>query len=251
MMRWLRASVAEISQEADLRACLQLAAMVLPLAAAVLPLRGQADPNFHGWYQFFGDHPVNGSRWGIHLEAQVRRHDAARAWQNLLLRPALNFRVNGAVELTAGYGYVSYHRYGAYPIASRWNEHRIFEDVRLRHAAGRLQILHRFRLEHRWLLDGLYENRHRYMARATLPLRGAHYLAIWNEVFTPVAPERFPRALDQNRATLAWGRRMGRHARLEAGYMMQTVWQRNGSVREDNHTLVLAVFSDLPFIRRP
>jgi hypothetical protein len=247
----LRVPVIRTHPEPRLRARLRAAAFVLGLAAAAIPLRGQADPNLHGWYQYFGDHPVKGSRWGIHLEAQVRRHDAARAWQNLLLRPAVNFRVNGAVEMTAGYGYVTYHRYGSYPVASRWNENRLFEDVKLRHAAGRLQILHRFRMEHRWLLDGLFENRHRYMARATLPLRGAHYLAIWNELFTPVPPERFPRAVDQNRATLAWGRRMGRHARLEAGYMLQTVWQRNGRVREDNHTLVLALFSDLPFFGRP
>ncbi|MCS7042175.1 MAG: DUF2490 domain-containing protein [Bryobacteraceae bacterium] len=221
------------------------------MLACPLLLSAQTDANLHGWYQYFGDHPLNESRWGLHLEAQVRRHDAARAWQNLLLRPAVNFRVNGAVELTAGYGYVSYHRYGLYPVAARWNEHRIFEDLKLRHRAGRFQLQHRFRMEHRWLLDGLYENRHRYMLRATLPLRGPHYLTAWNEVFTPVRPERFPHTVDQNRATLAWGRRLGRHARLEAGYMMQTVWQRNGRVREDNHTLVLALLSDLPFFRRP
>ncbi len=219
-------------------------------AAPSSPVLGQAASHMHGWYQYFGDHPIGQSRWGLHLEGQVRRHDVARSWQNLLLRPALNYRVTPNVELTAGYAYVTYHRYGAYPFARPWAEHRLFQDARVQHALGRVRLLHRFRFENRWLLDGLYENRFRYMGRATIPLRGPWYAAVWNEIFTPVKPEQFPRAVDQNRATVALGRRLTDHTRVEAGYMMQTVWQRNGRIREDNHTLVIGVSSMAPLFRR-
>ncbi len=206
----------------------------------------QTDPNAHAWAQYFGDHPLGSTRWGLHLEGQVRRHGVLRAPQNLLLRPALNFRLHPKVELTAGYGYISHHRYGAFPAARSWSEHRLFQDVKAQHAAGRARLLHRFRFENRWLVNGLYENRFRYMARATIPLRGPWYLAVWDEVFAPVTPEQFPEFSDQNRATLAVGKRLTDHVRVEAGYMLQTVWQRNGRVREDNHTVVFALSSTAP-----
>jgi len=36
--------------------------------------------NFHGWWNYFGDHPIGGSKWGVHLEGQWRRHDVAARW---------------------------------------------------------------------------------------------------------------------------------------------------------------------------
>ncbi len=218
--------------------------------AACWSAGAQTDPDAHVWLQYFGDHPLGSTRWGLHLEGQLRRHDVFRAPQNLLLRPALNFRVHPKVELTAGYGYISHHRYGKFPQARSWSEHRLFQDVKAQHAAGRARLLHRFRFENRWLVNGLYENRFRYMARATIPLRGPWYLALWDEIFLPVKPEQFPQFSDQNRATLALGKRLTDHVRVEAGYMLQTVWQRNGRIREDNHTIVFAVFSSSPFRRR-
>lgn len=217
-----------------------LAALALPPAPA------QTDANLHGWLQYFGSHGIRQSRLTAHLEAQVRRHDVARGWQNLLLRPAVQLRLHPNFDVTAGYGYVSYHRYGSYPIRSRWNEHRLFQDARVHHAAARARLLHRFRFENRWLENRQYENRFRYMARATVPLRGPYYAAFWNEVFLPLKPERFPGTADQNRASAAVGKRLSERVRVEAGYMLQTVWQRNGRIREDNHTIVFAITSTAP-----
>lgn len=229
--------------------CSRSVVLLLFCLLAARSVHAQTDSSFHSWLQYLGDHPLGSTRWGLHLEAQVRRHDVLRAPQNLLLRPALNFRIHPKLELTAGYGYITHHRYGAFPQARSWSEHRLFQDVKAQHAAGRARLLHRFRFENRWLVNGLYENRFRYMARVTIPLRGPWYFAVWDEVFFPVKPEQFPRFSDQNRATLALGKRLTDDVRVEAGYMLQTVWQRNGRIREDNHTIVLTLFSSSPFRR--
>lgn len=222
-----------------------LAALLLPQTAAA-----QTDPNFHGWLQYFGSHGFGRSRVAAHLEAQVRGHHLARSWQNLLLRPAVQVRLHPKFDVTGGYGYVSHHRYGSYPIRRRWNEHRLFQDARLHHDAARARILHRFRFENRWLEGLKYENRFRYMVRASVPLRGAYYVALWNEFFLPVKPERFPGSFDQNRVSAAVGKRLSDHVRVEAGYLLQTVWQRNGRIREDNHTVVFAITSTAPLFGR-
>ena len=151
----------------------------------VAPLR-QFTTNAHGWYDYFGDHPVKaGSKWGIHLEGQWRRHDVITRWQQLLIRPGVNYEVNKNLMLTAGYGYITTHRYGEFPTAVPFPEHRIFQQALVRQALGKWNLSHRYRLEQRFLgekralpdgtrelLRRRYENRFRYMYRMMRPIHG-------------------------------------------------------------------------------
>jgi hypothetical protein len=99
------------------------------LASAAL--FGQVDNNAHGWYMYFGDHPIGKSRFGAHLEGQWRRADLGLAWQQLLLRPALNFQLNKKVMLTGGYGFIQTHRYGDFPARENFPEHRTYEQAQI------------------------------------------------------------------------------------------------------------------------
>jgi hypothetical protein len=212
-------------------------------------LWGQTDRAGHGWVQYFGDHPFGGTRWGLHLEGQWRRDDLVSKWQNLLLRSAINYKINSRFDVAAGYGFVETYRYGAFPAASKGQENRLYQDLNWRVKIGRVKLQNRFRAENRWLPGSRYENRFRYLARATMPLKGKTGLVLANEIFMPTPPEAFPRRFDQNRVMVLLSRQLLPHLRLEAGYMLQTVWQRNGRIREDNHTIVLAFWSDQPFRR--
>ena len=108
------------------------------------------DHNLHAWFVYAGDHPVS-DRWGLHLEGQWRRHDAGIRAQQLLLRPAINYQLSRAVALSAGYAYVTTHRYGEYPVQAPFPEHRIYQQATVQHKARRLDLSHRFRTEQRWL----------------------------------------------------------------------------------------------------
>src|SRR3954471_2375911 len=108
----------------------------------------QTDSNFHGWLMYFGDHPVS-DRWGAHLEAQFRRTNGGLAPHRLLLSPAVNFTVNSHLMLTGGYGYVRTSRYGDFPAAAAFPEHRLFEQAIIRHKLGGLGLQHRLRQEQR------------------------------------------------------------------------------------------------------
>src|SRR3954471_12050044 len=127
-------------------------ALLLCLSTLALPSRSNAqtiqDSNFHGWLMYFGDHPVS-DRWGVHLEAQFRRTNVGLAPQQLLLRPAVNFTVNPHLVLTGGYGYVRTSRYGDFPAAAAFPEHRLFEQAIIRHKLGGLGLQHRLRQEQR------------------------------------------------------------------------------------------------------
>lgn len=216
------------------------------------------DANFHGWYNYFGDHPLGKSRWGLHLEGQWRRSDGITRWQQLLLRPGVNYQIHPRVMLTAGYGFIDTFKYGEFPVQARFPEHRIWQQAQIRSNTGKVVWTTRLRFENRFLgvmENGAvaryrYENRFRALQRITVPLKGKLFFTAYDEIFVYVKPYVSASAIDQNRAYVALGWRLKPGWNLETGYMMQTLLQRNGRVREDNNTIMISVVSTAPFRRR-
>lgn len=242
------------------------AALSLWLLTAGLPspANAQTDSNFHGWLMYFGDHPVS-DRWGVHLEAQFRRTNGGLAPQQLLLRPAVNFTVNPHLMLTGGYGFVRTSRYGDFPAAAAFPEHRFFEQALIKHNLSKIGIQHRLRLEQR-LVGSVpapafdvesWETRHRfrYMLRGDIPLPIGNTtyrrwgIGLYDEVFYQFGSNRGARYFDQNRAYAALTYKVTRNNRLEFGYLHQYVAQRNGRIVEHNHTWQVALYSVTPFRR--
>lgn len=221
----------------------------------------QTDTNFNGWTIYNGDHPIS-AKWGVHLEGQWRRHDSFLKWQQLLLRPGINYQMNSVLQLTLGYGFIKTHRYGDFPSQFPFPEHRLYEQAVFRHGAGSMRFSHRLRLEQRYIgvkqeqADGQaqqigwrYQNRFRYSVKATIPLKRQSdwFWALYNEIKFNFGENKGPRAFDQNRAYAAIGRRLDRHNTLEVGYLNQYLAQRNGRIFENNHTLQLTWFCVVPF----
>jgi hypothetical protein len=218
------------------------------------------DPNFNGWYMYFGDHPFKG-KWGLHLEGQWRRHEVITKPQQLLLRPGINYDLNPNVMFTLGYGYITTHRYGEFPARFPFPEHRIYQQVLLKHSAGRVSFQHRYRMEQRWLgvmqqaagggaerVSWRYQNRFRYFMKGVVPLgKSPYFAALYDEIFLGIGPNIGASAFDQNRAYAALGRKVTPNNRIEIGYLNQLVAQRNGRVLEVNHTLQVGWFSTVRF----
>lgn len=213
----------------------------------------QVDNNAHAWFMYFGDHPIANSRFGVHLEGQWRRADVGLTWQQLLLRPAVNFQLNKKVMLTGGYGFIETHRYGDYPARENFLEHRTFEQANITQKFLGLDFQNRLRLEQRHILGyaARYENRFRYMLRTSVPLPigdgKKYYLGLYDEIFYNFGKNVSYNVFDQNRAYVALGRNLKHQTRVEVGFMEQTIQQRNGRVFEHNHTLQIAIYSKLPF----
>ncbi|MBY0504831.1 MAG: DUF2490 domain-containing protein [Bryobacteraceae bacterium] len=211
-----------------------------------------SEPNANGWYVYTGDHKfTETSKWGLHLEGQFRRFDVITKPQQLLLRPGINYEVNKHIEIGGGYAFVPTYRYGLNPIKSSFTEHRLWQNIIVRNKIGKVSIMNRFRFEERFLRPVLkYENRFRYLIRATVPIKGPWYFTAYNEVFIPVKPETHPAFADQNRTAALIGYKFAPHWRAEVGYMYQPIWQRNGRIREDNSTLMVMLWSDEPFRKK-
>ena len=238
--------------------------VLVTLVSALFPVALEADDrktdnNFNAWFNYFGDHPIGQSKWGAHLEGQWRRHDGALKWQQLLLRPGVNYEVNKLLLLTAGYGYVRAYPYGDFPAVRATNEHRIYQQAWFRYRTGSVLWNSRFRFENRFLGSRnaatgeqtfRYENRFRMLQQARIPITPKTYFTAYDELLLFVKPYVASSIYDQNRAYAAFGVSFNRDWRFEAGYLNQALLQRSGAVLESNHTLMLSIISTARFRRK-
>ena len=240
---------------------------LLILCSATLASTGAARADLHDsngnlWLNLVGDHPLFGSPWGLHLEVQNRRAEMGDEWQQLLLRPGINYTISPTISISAGWAYVKTYPYGDYPAAHDFPEHRGWEQIVFTQRGFGLEWQHRLRLEQRWigemqrqgggdysLQNWRYENRIRYLLRTSIPLTDDKktYLALWNEVFFNFGSNVSRNYFDQNRAFIGIGRKLNEFTRVEVGFMEQTVQRRGGQIWEHNHTVSVWLSSKWPF----
>jgi hypothetical protein len=219
------------------------------------------DHNYNAWINYFGDHPLGDSKWGIHYDMQARRADYGENWQQRLYRPGINYQLNSAWSLSAGYAYVETSPFGDYPAKHTFPEHRIWEQVQWMGKTGESILQMRLRLEQRyigevsrhanddWQIDRYrYENRVRLMLRLNVPITQDKKWQgiIWNELFINYGENVVKNYFDQNRFFMGVSYQCSKYYKIELGLMEQTLQKRGGVVWENNHTLWLSLVSKLP-----
>lgn len=232
------------------------------------PLNRMHTSNLHAWLMYFGDHKVS-PLWGIHLEAQLRQQQNIADQQQLLLRTGINYHISPNAFLTAGYCFVETYPYGDFPVKVQFPEHRIWEQLQIKSNLSLVEWVSRFRLEQRLSNlpqlntmmtayepgDAVYTNRFRLFNRFSFPLKGktmkdkCYYLTSYTEFFVSFGQRVASNLFDQMRIYGAIGYVIPRLGRLEIGYLEQTVIKSDGIRVEDNHTLQLALISNLNFFK--
>lgn len=182
-------------------------------------------------------------RLEAYFEVQPRfQSTALKNISESILRPGLGLRLTKNLAVFAGYYW-----------SSRFNEeldydNRIWEQVSHSKKLGRWGIQNRFRLEHILPKDDVGKaTRLRHQLRVTYDIpKTKLYLAASEEPFFFLnSQENGPKqGFNQNRLTIAIGRRLNKYVRAEVGYLNQ---YRNNRGRPDlmNHVLVTAVNIEL------
>ncbi len=220
--------------------------------------------DYRSWYMYFGDHPIGDGGWGVHFDGQFRVHGLGDSRSQTLLRPGINFDLNDTVQFSGGYAYIDTSAGEGSAPGFNVPENRLWEQLILWQRLGRTGLVHRYRLEQRFVgnkvpndvgegtLDGhTYRNRFRYFLKASIPIgTDTRYSAqLYNELMINFGKNVQNNFFDQNRSYAAFGINMGRAGRLELGYLLQLVQQGSGSVIEYNHALQIGFFSTVPIGR--
>jgi Protein of unknown function (DUF2490) len=221
----------------------------------------------HAWTSFQGNHKLN-DHWGIHTEYQWRREDFYSHWQQSLLRLGVDYYSKNKFQYTAGYGWIKSFLYGDQPIGHETNEHRIWEQFQYKTKFPYGEIVHRYRLEQRfienWVKDAqgvyakdgyLYRNRFRYRFLVNIPLNKREmgpktlFLTAYDEVFLGFGKGIAKNILDQNRANFGIGWMQSPALSFQIGYLNQFVVKTDAIKMERNHTLNIGFTYN--FIRKP
>ena len=217
--------------------------------------------NTNAWLMYFGSHKVSNSL-GLHAEVQWRRNDLFSENQQVLLRTGLEFYAKPDVRFTVGYAFVETYPYGEFAVEQAFPEHRIWQQLLVPQELGKVKLAHRYRLEQRMIgnastgrfENGRYENRARYMAKATINLLGGSspvFAALYDEIFLNFGKQVGYNIFDQNRLYVAIGYTISPILKFEVGYLYQVVQLRaldGTSLRkkiENNHTFQLGLFSNM------
>ncbi|HEY5689912.1 MAG TPA: DUF2490 domain-containing protein [Cyclobacteriaceae bacterium] len=222
----------------------------------------------NGWYMYFGNHKLT-NKISLHTEYQWRRNEVIKHWQQSLFRIGVDYISSPAVMITGGYGYIVNFPYGDQPIAFKFHEHRIWEQMVLTQSSGRFFFNHRFRLEQRYLENRFdngngsstsngytYRNRARYRFLVNIPFnkrsmeKGALFASIYDEVFLQFGPNFGRNYLDQNRLFGAVGYLFSSNANFQIGYLNHFVIKSNGLDAENNHTLQLSLTYNFDFRKK-
>ena len=217
-----------------------------------------SDFNNTNWLQIVNTISLN-KKWSLHTEYQWRRTDGLKIWQQSLLRIGVNRKLNENISLHAGYGWIKTFRYGEYPIASAhaFPEHRIYEQLSLRHTEKKWIFNHRFRVEQRWLSkfipgttdidDWIFLHRFRYQFRLQHVLWNRKdkqlYSVFADEIFIGAGKQLGENIFDQNRLFLLAGFKLNKQIAIEAGYFNQTLQQgrkvNNSTIIQRNNGVVV------------
>lgn len=228
----------------------------------------QISRNTNAWFMYVGSHKFT-DKWGLHLEAQLRRSDIILEAQQLLLRGGLNYHVNSQITITSGYCFVETYPYGKLPVKSKYPENRIWEQLQFKNQLGSIEWISRYRLEQRFLhlphqtVNG-YEandtvtksNRARIMNRFSIPFKGklieekSIYLSAYDEVMINFGKQVGLNLFDQNRLYLAIGYRLSKIGRLEVGYLNQTIVKSDGKTIETNNTLQVGLLANIDIYKK-
>ncbi len=239
--------------------------LILSLLIGISDVRAQSSfrkntSNQNAWVMYFGNHKFS-ERWGWHAEAQFRRHDFLSESQQLLLRTGIEYYSPNGNRFTGGYAFVRTHPYGEFAVPQAFPEHRIWQQFLTSQTFGKFKLAHRYRLEQRFIgnattgemKDGRYENRFRYMIKATYGISDALFLAAYEEIFVNFGKEVGFNLFDQNRAYAALGFTVSPTLKIELGYLYQAVQLRSLDISaepksriENNHTLQAGVFFNVP-----
>ncbi|WP_258048938.1 DUF2490 domain-containing protein [Hymenobacter sp. NBH84] len=230
-----------------------------------------ADHNTLGWLVYNGDNQIS-KKWQLHSELQLRRVHLGTDPQQLLARLGGIYQLSDRVKVSGGYTLLITYPYGDYPTAASGRsepEHRLYEDVSLKDALGRLELTHRLRLEQRWQAQFVeksieswwFQNRIRYQLSLQLPLIGPTldnqepYLTAFDEIFISFGRNVQNNVFNQNRLAGGVGYRFSDHFRLDVQYLYQITQHEedapgtNTPVFEYNHGIRTVLAYDLDFTK--
>lgn len=250
-----------------------LAVLVIQSLSTLYAQNRISDNNAIGWFSVNGNFKLS-QKWSITSDLHWRRIDIVKTGMADIIRNSINYQIAPEAQVRFGYAYIPNYPYGDHPIngfGKSFTEHRMFQAMLISDKIGRVDLIHRFMLEQRWI--GRYSNanlekadqypffnRLRYMARIQVPLgknaieNKTPYFAVYDEIFIGFGKNIGENVFDQNRLGIMFGYRFTDLFRLEGGYLNH-IFQlgreiENKNVFQYNQGIIINAFFSLDWSKK-
>ncbi|MAT89258.1 MAG: hypothetical protein CMC35_01090 [Flavobacteriaceae bacterium] len=144
-----------------------------------------ADQETGTWYILSTNNRVT-DKLTINAQTQLRYFELASEIQQFKIRVGATYNFNSTIGVTGGYAYFRNDFSYLSDTPDEFTEHRTYEDVHVRNAIGKLRLLHRYRLEQRYIQgpgDNDFQQWMRYQLKLVYPLTEQWALDLYDEVF--------------------------------------------------------------------
>lgn len=170
------------------------------------------------WYMFSGNHRIS-DNFSIMTGSQIREFETTNNFNQLLLLSGLNYDINQNITAAVGYGFLNTDStFEELPEEIYSKENRLFEQISLKNSFWKLNLEHRYRLEHRFLNSGkntVTQHRTRYRLQVSIPLTNIFSLSVYEEIFLNLKDDIF----SQNRLFAALGIKVTPNSKVQLGYL--------------------------------
>ncbi|MFV8368318.1 DUF2490 domain-containing protein [Flavobacterium sp. LB2R40] len=195
------------------------------------------------WVAYLGNQKIN-DRWNFHNEVQYRSFNFGGDLEQLLIRTGLGYNLSeNNNNVLLGYAYIHSEPYIAgTEEKSRTDEHRVFQQFITKQQFGRMNILHRYRFEERFL-QGDFKMRLRYFISLNVPInkkgmeKNAVYASLSNEIFINTEKNQY----DRDRVYGGVGYCFSKNIKVEMGVLSQLLPTNRRTQFQ------VMIFNNLPF----
>ncbi|AQX02191.1 DUF2490 domain-containing protein [Elizabethkingia anophelis] len=192
-------------------------------ASALVNVRAQSNDNYNMWFQYLMNAKLS-DKYTLTLLSQYRSFDLGLDTRLFLVNGYIDYEITENTKLGGGYMFLTLNSYQENNSKKTRYENRSFQQLTLNGHIGRTSIVHRFRVEERFLTNPAdFILRLRYLISARIPLykKGEHeklYAILKNEIRMNAKKED---SFHSNRITVGLGIKLNNLSAMELAFINQ------------------------------
>ncbi|WP_341200616.1 DUF2490 domain-containing protein [Croceibacter atlanticus] len=177
-------------------------------------------------------------------ELNLRRTNFLQDWEQIVLRPSVQYKLDNAFTAAIGYSYIQNYSYADFSTPIDTRENNLWQQLFIKQIFKHFDISHRIRFEERFRkqvsrVDNLssisgtdYSGRLRYRFIVTVPLLKKKHISViaYDEVFLDFETRLQPKNLNQNWMFVGLRFRESEHITITSGY-------HNINIPKDNFSI--------------
>ncbi|CAL2076414.1 DUF2490 domain-containing protein [Tenacibaculum sp. 190524A02b] len=187
-------------------------AIIITMSALSGIAQTNPENTFGAWYMYNGSHTLS-NKFSLKSMAHFRFFEIGDDMQQFIGRLGANYKINTTLSATLGYAYLSTDT--TYELdKGDFNEHRVYEDLNIKHKIAELGLAHRLRAEQRFF-NSTTGHFIRYQLAFNYPICDKWSTYLYDEIFFDFDGEAF----NQNWMGIGVKYKVSKGVKLQLGYM--------------------------------